>query len=81
METQADCLNSITSKYENDKRHWTTTIASLQEKIEVAWCFLMDYCIKASLHTWNLLNYLYADNEKGTISAIPGSTRMCGINS
>lgn len=35
VETQADCLNSITSKYENDKRHWTTAIASLQEKIEI----------------------------------------------
>uniref|UniRef100_M4FBP1 Kinesin motor domain-containing protein n=1 Tax=Brassica campestris TaxID=3711 RepID=M4FBP1_BRACM len=35
VETQADCLNSITSKYENDKRHWTAAIASLQEKIEI----------------------------------------------
>ncbi|KAL0733664.1 hypothetical protein Bca4012_009874 [Brassica carinata] len=35
VETQADCLNTITSKYENDKRHWTTAIASLQEKIEI----------------------------------------------
>ncbi|CAH8337270.1 unnamed protein product [Eruca vesicaria subsp. sativa] len=33
--TQAACLNSITSKYENDKRHWTTAIASLQRKLEI----------------------------------------------
>ncbi|CAH2061495.1 unnamed protein product [Thlaspi arvense] len=33
--TQADCLKSVTSKYENDKRHWASAIANLQEKIEV----------------------------------------------
>jgi kinesin family protein C2/C3 len=33
--TQADCLKSITRKYENDKRHWATAIDSLQEKIEI----------------------------------------------
>lgn len=38
--TQADCLKSITSKYENDKRHWATALDALQEKIEVAGYFL-----------------------------------------
>ncbi|KAL1193377.1 Kinesin-like protein KIN-14R [Cardamine amara subsp. amara] len=33
--TQADCLKSITSKYENDKRHWANAIVTLQEKIEI----------------------------------------------
>lgn len=47
--TQADCLKSITSKYENDKRHWATAIDTLQEKIEVAGHFLKYCCIRASL--------------------------------
>ncbi|ESQ46176.1 hypothetical protein EUTSA_v10000025mg [Eutrema salsugineum] len=32
---QADSLKSVTSKYENDKRHWASAIATLQEKIEI----------------------------------------------
>ncbi|KFK32797.1 hypothetical protein AALP_AA6G289700 [Arabis alpina] len=33
--TQADCLKSINSKYDNDKRRWATAIVTLQEKIEI----------------------------------------------
>lgn len=45
--TQADCLKSITCKYENDKRHWATAIVTLQEKIEVAGYFLKYCCTRA----------------------------------